>query len=685
MVLDFHGCSVPLVDARAACAVSRDGVNARRILSAARAYGLDGRGLKLEPKDLKRLPLPAILHWELNHFVVLERTKRRGAVVVDPACGRRHVSDQCLDQSFTGVVLAFEPTATLARRRRRSRSLRRYFEVLVSEKRALFHVAVCAVLLQLLGLLSAASTQVMIDHVIKPQRDTWLVPVALALAVTSGVRHALQWLRDRALTGLQTAMDLTLLSGFVNHLVALPLSFFEQRTTGDLMQRVEANDELRTISATLALSALDALVLVSYAVLMLAYDVRLGALTLLVSLSRVLVVQRARQRIRQGSERLLSLSGRETATIVEALAAPEMMRALGAEGLMVARYGARMGERLNAELDLKRASSHLSAGMSLFDGAAAALVLWLGGTQVIAGTMSLGVFAGFLMLHRLVDAPLSSLLGCVDRFLYAQAILARVDDVLETAPAPQGTRVLQYVAGEVAFEHVSFRHGPSAPWLFEDLSFRVAPGEKVAIVGRSGQGKSTLMKLLLGELQPSEGRILIDGVPLTELAPEPLARHVGVVGQEPFLLSDTIEANLRLRVPDAPLDELEHAARIACVHEVIASLPHGYHTQLGPAGFSLSGGQRQRLAIARAVVGAPGLLLLDEATSSLDLATEAAVHDALGTLGCTRLLVAHRLATVRDADRILVLDEGAIVQEGRYDELAARPGLFRALIEAGAP
>lgn len=682
MVLDYHGCSLPLVEVRTACAVARDGSSAARILRAAREYGLEARGLKLEPADLGKLPLPAILHWDFNHFVVLERVTKRGAVLVDPAQGRTRVSAQALGESFTGVALAFAPTDKLAKRRRRSGSLARYLGVLASEKPALSYVAVSALLLEVLGIAAPAATQVVIDHVIEPHHDRWMLVVAVTLLTCLVVRHALEWLRDRALVGLQTALDLTLVSEFVGHLMQLPLSFFEHRSTGDLMQRVEANTELRNLSAALALSGLDALMLLAYAALMLAYDAGLGALVLTVSLARLLLVQLMRHSLRQGAANMLSLSGREHSAKIEALSAPEMMRALGAETLLFTRYSARMSERLNAELELKNTSGTLTACMTVFDGAATALVIWLGGREVLEGRMAIGVFAGFLTLQGLVDKPLTALFHCIDRYLFAQGILARIDDVLETAREPQGQVVLPAPRGELVFENVSFRHGPSSPFLFEGLSFRVAPGEKVAIVGRSGQGKSTLMKLLLGVLSPTSGRILIDGVELSQLDRQALAEHMGVVTQEPFLLDDTVEANLRLRVPDATHDELEEAARIACVDDVITGLAQGYATYLGSKGVRLSGGQKQRLAIARAVVRRPRLLLLDEATSSLDLDTEAAVHARLGTLGATRLLIAHRLATVEDADRILVLDGGAIVQQGRYAALAREPGLFRALLEA---
>jgi ABC-type multidrug transport system fused ATPase/permease subunit len=255
--------------------------------------------------------------------------------------------------------------------------------------------------------------------------------------------------------------------------------------------------------------------------------------------------------------------------------------------------------------------------------------------------------------------------------------------VFASVPAARGRVLLSAARGEVVFQDVSFRHGPSSPWLFRNLSFCVRAGEKVALVGRSGAGKSTLLQLLLGALTPTEGTITIDGVPVDELDRRGLARWLGAVLQEPFLLDDTVEHNLRLRAPDATHEALVSAAESALAHEVILALPEGYRTRLG-GDVQLSGGQRQRLAIARALVSLPRVLLLDEATSSLDRATEAALHTNLGRLACTRILVAHRLATVRDADRILVLENGQLAQQGSYRELAAAPGLLRELEESAA-
>jgi ABC-type bacteriocin/lantibiotic exporter with double-glycine peptidase domain len=682
MVLDHYGCSVPLSEVRIACGVSRDGSSAARVVRAARDYGLKAVGLKLEPKDLQRLPLPAILYWEFNHFVVLEKVMSRGVVIVDPASGRRRVPWSTFGGSYTGVALGFEPTAQLVPRARRSGGLARYLQVLASERQAAFYVLASALMLELLSLLTPTTIQVVLDHVIKPQRGGWLLPIAAALMLALVARRVVEWLRDRVMISLQIAMDMTLTTDFVSHLMRLPLGFFSNRQTGDLMQRVDANEELRAITAQLGMGAFDALMLLAYGGLMLVYDGRLGALALGLSLARMLCVQLARGRLREGSANLLSLSGREHGAMVEALASPEMLRAIGAEDLLADRYVTRMRARLNAEIGLKDAVNGILTGMTFFEGISIALVLWIGGSQVISGQMTLGVFAGFLTLQGLVDKPLSALFQCVDRYIYAQSILDRVDDVLGSNAEMRGQAVPAALRGEIVFDEVTFRHGPSAPALFEKLSFRIAAGEKVAIVGRSGQGKSTVLKLLLGVFTPESGRVLLDGVDLASISRKALAEHMGVVLQEPFLFRDSVENNLRMRVPDATHDEIVAAAKVACAHTMALGLTQGYATRLGEHGLRLSGGQRQRIAIARAIVRRPRILLLDEATSSLDLETEQTLHANLSSLGCTRLLIAHRLATVVDADRILVLDAGQIVQQGSYAELSSRPGLFHAMVEA---
>jgi ATP-binding cassette, subfamily B, bacterial len=682
MVLDFHGVAVPLDELRVACGVSRDGSSAASVVRAARRYGLKAAGLKLPPSGLRRLALPAILHWEFNHFVVLERIGRRGARIVDPASGRRTVPWRSLGESYTGIALGFQRGAALTPRVRAPGSITRYLRGLFAERRALGFVLVAALGLELLGLALPSTVQVVVDQVVKPQRQGWLLPVAAALAAALSARAALTWLRSRVMSSLQAALDITLTSEFVAHMLRLPLPFFLRRQVGDLMQRVDASDELRRLVTQLGVAAFDLLALATYAVLMVLYDATLGTLALGLSLVRAALAHRARGRLREQAACAIALEGREHGALVEALSAPETVRAAGAEPVLLRRYSAQQRARLNADVATRAASAAMLAWLTLLDGASLAVLVYLGGTRVLSGPLTLGLFAGFLTLHGLMSRPLEAVFQCVDALVHAQLIFARVDDVLEAEPERRGALTLAHARGALAFEDVTFRHAPGAPPLLEGVSFRVAPGERVAIVGRSGQGKSSLFKLLLGMLTPESGRITLDGLDVASLSRAAIARSVGVVPQEPFLTSDTVANNLRLRVPEAAHHELVLAAQRAGAHALTEALPHGYATRVGRGGRPLSGGQRQRLAIARALVGEPPILLLDEATSALDAESEAHVQASLAQLPATCLTIAHRLATVADADRILVLDAGRIVQEGRYAELAAERGLFRELVEA---
>jgi ABC-type bacteriocin/lantibiotic exporter with double-glycine peptidase domain len=380
----------------------------------------------------------------------------------------------------------------------------------------------------------------------------------------------------------------------------------------------------------------------------------------------------------------LALAGHESSATLEGLTMPEMVRALGAQDLVIRRYTDRLTGRINASIAQRCFQINVGQLIGLFDALSAACILGLGGSMVVHDELSAGMLVGVLTLRNLLSAPFAAQLEAVSAFINARGIVARIDDVLDTAPERSGTTAPGQLAGSIQLEHVSFRHGEAGPLVCDDLNLSIRAGEKIAIVGRTGTGKTTLSKLLLGILEPSCGKISFDGQALATLELSALRRQIGVVLQEPLLFDETVLTNLRLCRPAASLAEVQHAARLACIDAVIEALPERYDTLLGVSGNRLSRGQRQRLALARALVAQPCILVLDEATSSLDPETEARLHANLAELHCTRIIIAHRLATVRDADRILVLDAGKIAQQGNYAELIAAPGLFRSLVDAHA-
>jgi ABC-type bacteriocin/lantibiotic exporter with double-glycine peptidase domain len=683
MILAFHGHHAPLSEVRQACGITRSGADALSIVRAARAYGLTAGGVRVELEHLPQLALPAILHWDFDHFLVLERLTATHAGLVDPAIGRRTMTLEELGRHFTGVALQLAPSPALKPRKRTRPSLGKYAEIFRRSLPSLAQILLASLGLQVVGLLFPVATQILVDAIVVPHQPAWLLGLAFALGAAVLTKALLSLVRSFVVQGLRNVLDFTLMTRFLAHLVHLPLGFFMQREAGDLVQRVHSNTTIQNLLSSQSISALlDGSLLLGYAALMLAFDWRLGLLIIGFALLRVglLAVVREKNQLAMSSE--LTASGREFGAVLEALSGLETTKASGAENRMIQRWAHRMTGRINASLERRKLGIAASHATVLLQGVGTALVFLVGGEAVVAQRMTLGTFASFLALQGLFMAPLESLLETVSQLQYVGNHLERLDDVLTTPPEPSGSEDPGRLSGAVDLTDVSFAFSANEPPTIQDVTVRIRAGEKIAIVGPSGAGKSTLARLLLGMHLPSAGRIAFDGRDLRALDLQKVRHQMGVVLQDTFLFDDTVRANLCLKDEELPLERLRTAAQLACVDDVIAAMPEGYSSRLGDNGNVLSGGQRQRLNLARALVQDPAILLLDEATSALDLDTERRVHRSLASIGCTRILIAHRLATVQDADRILVLQAGRIVQQGTYDELAAQDGLFRSLVEA---
>ena len=684
MVLAHHGHHAPLGEVREVCGVSRDGVSALAILRAAETFGCEAAGVRVELEALETLPLPAILHWGFSHFVVLERLEPRHATIVDPTSGVQILPLAELDRNFTGVALLLRPGDGFAPRAPAQSGLGRYGPLLRRHLPGLAQVLALSLLLQAVGLLIPLGVRFVVDQILLPERGSWL-PAALAvLAAVAGGSAVLAWLRSRALQTLQAALDWTLTTGFVEHLLRLPTGFFLQRPTGDLADRVKANARLRDLLSSQSASALLDLILLAACLLLM---LRLSAPLTLVLLLAAGLQAAGMQALRGWREKSLgtelAAASRESSVLVEALLGIESLRASGSEGRMLQRWTVFATQRINAALRRRRLEVAAEQWMVLLRGAGLAGLFLIGGRELAAGRLSVGDLAAFLTLESVFMAPIHSLFGTVGLFQYLRTHLARIEDVVAAAPEPSGTRDPGLLRGGIRLEDVSFRYSRGAAFEVRGVSVEIRPGERVALVGPSGAGKSTLARLLLGLLQPTGGTIRLDGQDLRELDLARVRRQIGAVLQDPVLLDETVRVNLTLADPAPPAGRLEEALRRAACEEVVAALPQGIETRLGDGGARLSGGQRQRLCLARALVARPAVLLLDEATSSLDRETEERVLRNLAALGCTQILIAHRLDGVRDVDRILVLEAGRIVQQGTWEELAGREGLFRDLLAPG--
>ena len=686
MVLGHLGRDVSLDEVREAAGGSaRDGVDALAIVRAAEWYGLRYRGLALDVEHLQFLPPGSILHWEFNHFVVFDRVTKRGIEIVDPGMGPRLVSLAKFRESFTGVVLVFEPSDEFEPKRRGRGRFGWYLTQLAGQRHVLTRVVVTSVLLRVFALALPLVTAVIVDRVVPRSDRNLLLVVAVGLSGLLVFQMITTLVRSHLLLQLRTNLDTRLTLGFVDYLSRLPYDFFQRRSAGDLMMRVNNNATVRELLTSNTLSAmLDGILVIGYAALILVIAPAMGGMVIGLGIIQITVFYFARRGYRDLMARSLEAQARSQSYLVEMLHGMETLKAAAAESRAVERWSNLYVDELNVALDRGRLSARVDAMGSLLTTGSPLAILLIGALQVMSGAITLGEMLAINSLAIGLLLPLSTMVQSALQLQLLGGYMDRIDDVLRTAPEQTGKDVARAprLTGRVTLQNVSFRYGDNLPFVVRDVSVDIRAGMTVAIVGRSGCGKSTLARMIAGLYRPTEGRITFDGHDLLRLELKSLRRQIGVVFQSPSLFAGSIRAAIGLSDPTATFDRIVDAARLAAVDEDIRTMPMGYDTILADGGASLSGGQRQRVALARALVHKPAMLILDEATSALDSETERRVIRNLEDLRCTRIVLAHRLSTIVNADLILVMDAGEIVETGTHHELLSRGQHYSRLVAA---
>jgi ATP-binding cassette subfamily B protein len=682
MTLAYHRRHVPLEDLREATGTGRDGADASGILAAARRYNLTARAVKADIDDLACLPRGSVLHWDFDHFVVFEKVTRKGVVVVDPATGRRAVPAAAFGKSYTGVAIILEPGADFSRGGKAGASPYRYLRPIVGQGALARRVLVISVLLQLLALAVPLFTAVVVGRIVPDGDRHLLVVLTVAMVAVAGYYFLVSLVRGHVLLYLRTHLDRQLTTRFVRHLTDLPYAFFLNRSAGDLMMRLQSNATVREILTEGSLSAiLDGGTAAIYLVLLLVISPPLGFLVLGLGAVQVTVIILARSKNQRLMKESLEAQARSESYAFQLLAGIEDLKAAGAEDRAVRHWSGLFGR----EIEVAVGRGRLSA---LVDSVAAALqlvsplaLLAAGAVLVLQGKLSLGTMLGLTVLGAGFLEPLGLLVTTGLQVQLLGSYMARINDVLDTPKEQQGraVRPAGRLSGHIQAEDVSFRYSSQAPLAVDGVSAQIQPGQLVAIVGRSGSGKSTLARLLLGLYEPEAGSVRYDGTDLRELEARSVRRQLGIVTQGSYVFGTSVQDNIALSAPGLALEDVVRAARLACIDRDIEAMTMGYATVLVEGGASLSGGQRQRLVLARALAHRPSILLLDEATSALDAVTEAAVYQNLASLGCTSIVVAHRLSTITRAQTIVVMDGGRVVDQGTHHELLERGGFYQQL------
>jgi NHLM bacteriocin system ABC transporter peptidase/ATP-binding protein len=697
MILEYYGRSVPLEELRVECGVSRDGSKASNVLKAARKYGLEAKGYKYELDRLWDMDLPVILFWNFNHFLVLEGFKKDTVYIADPATGPREISFEELDASYSGVVLTFEPGPEFEKggqRHSMSGALRRR---LIGSEMALLFVILCGLFLVVPGLIIPTFSRVFIDEYLVSGRDTFIKPLLIGMGLTAAVRMLLTYLQEYFLLRMETKLAITTSSDFFNHILRLPVSYFSQRYAGEIGSRVAINNRVaNVVSGKLATTMLDCLLVVFYAALMFMYDVGLTLVCIVIALGNIAAVKAVARKRVDASRRLLQESGKLIGTAMNGLKIIDTLKASGSESEFFSRWAGYQAKALNAEQELGKFSQYVNAVPPLVSSLTTAVILLLGSLKVMDGQLTVGMLVAYQSLMASFTKPLNTFVTFGSTLQELEGDMNRLDDVLdypidadyqrekEMAKA-EGSQVRSAeqikLSGEVEIKDLTFGFSPLGKPLIEKLNLKIEPGQRVAFVGPSGSGKSTVARLVAGLFQPWSGHIMFDGRPREEIRPSLIRDSLAVVDQEIFLFSGTIADNLTMWDPTIPAKAVTEACRDAGIDEVIHDRVGKYQSDVTEGGTNFSGGQRQRLEIARALVGNPTIVILDEATSALDPTTERWVDDSLRRRGCTCIIVAHRLSTIRDADQIVVLDRGTIVQQGTHEEMKDAPGPYAQLIK----
>ena len=692
-VLRHHGNWVTLEEMREVCGAGRDGCSAADISRAARQYHLEATGWRQEPEDLPKLPLPAILHWEFRHFVVLEGVGDGQYFLNDPARGRRVVDEKAFDQSFTGVALEFHPTASFRRSQPPPGVLRQLWPWMSGFRTSLLYAVFAGLLLAVPGVAAPVLLALFVEDVLVGGQKNWGAVLVGAMAAAGVAVYVLTWLRQRSLRRLAIAVAIRQSDRFIGRLLHRSAQFFTRRLIGDLLSRVQSIEQVVAVGVHRLVSlTVDLVMGLAFLSLMIVYDAALAAIVFIIAVACAIASRITNRHWNDESIGFRKEQGSLAGSGFAGLHATETLRATASEDDYFVHWSGILARELNARQRFREFGLLAETVPILFIGLGGAAVLGIGGSKVMSEELPLGSLIAFYILAWNFLQPIGRFVQFAELLRTLEAELPRLDEILhgpdvQTEPgARTGPRLVTAsgrlrLRGQIEIRDLRFGYQHNQPPLIEGFDIVVQPGQRIAIVGPSGSGKSTLSLLVAGILHPWSGEILFDGMHREQVPRDVLNDSVSVVTQDSALFEGTLRENLTLWDPNVPDPQLIAAARDSGIHDEIVARPNGFDSEVSETGRNFSAGQRQQLEIARALVPDPSLLVLDEATAALDANTENEIYDALRRRGCTCLIVAHRPSAIIDCDRIIVLDAGRVVQDGRHDDLVAdRNGLYRNLM-----
>lgn len=676
MLADAHGMRIGLPVMRQRFPLSLKGAKLNQLIHVAQQLGFSTRPLRLDMEDLGKLSLPCILHWNLNHFVVLAKVGKSKVTIFDPAVGERTLSLAEVSEHFTGVALELAPAAEFKPQKAVPAITARQLTGPVRGLwRALGQIFLLSVALQVFVVLAPFFMQWVVDQVLVSADKALLTVLGLGFGLALLLQIGIGLLRGWSVVYLSSRLGLQWMGNVFAHLLRLPLDFFEKRHLGDITSRMSSVQAIqRTLTTSFVEAIIDGLMAVVTLGLMLFYSWKLALITLLAVVLYLGIRAIAYRPVRDRTEQQLVAGAKQQTHLLESLRGMQSLKIAGEESQRRATYGNLMTDTVNQEVRLTRMGLGFNSVSQLVFGIERIAVIWIGALLALQNVFSVGMLIAYLAYKDQFAQRMSALIDKWVEFRMLRLHGERLADIVLTPPEEGHSLPEMKPTGEprIEVENLSFRYADGEPWVIRECSFVVEAGESVAIIGASGCGKTTLVKLMLGLLQPTEGSIRIGGYDLSKVGPRSVRSIVGAVMQDDQLFAGSIADNISFFAPEYDQPRIEAAAKLAAVHDEVAAMPMGYYSLIGDMGSSLSGGQKQRIILARALYREPKLLFLDEATSHLDVMKERLVNDAVKQLKLTKVIVAHRPETIASANRVLVMEGGRIVQELRPQVTAAQ-------------
>lgn len=688
MILRYFKCELPMEQIREVCGVNRDGCSAADLVMAGRRFGLESKGFKVELEKLKDAPKPCILHWNFNHFVVLERITSKYAVINDPSEGHRKITLAELDDAYTGVILTFTPGPDFKENKMPSGLYHIFKDRMGMDKTAVTYLVLVGVLLMLPGLMLPVLSEKFIDNVLSSS-----VGYTLSIVSCMGLVYIFQlvftYYRSAVLSKFKTKIALISSSSLIKKALKLPVAFYDQRYAGELSRRIEINSEVNDfLAGNLTEMFLNVFTSIAYLVLMFIYSPTLALIGIAGAATNIIVSNRVLKPVEELNMKSRQDQCRMSGMLAAGISVADSIKASGVENEYTADIQGVYARTTISEQKLGFTKQIVSALPGACTHVFTVIIMAVGGMYIIRGDITVGALTAFMQLFNSYINPLNQILGFAQSIQQMKAGYAKIEDIenakidarFKENEARENSTLNRKLQGRIRVNNLVYGYNTGLAPIVKNLSIGIEPGMRIAIVGSSGSGKTTLGKLISGTLEPWAGQITIDGIPLYDIPHNWLSSSMAVISQKTYIFQGTVRDNLTLWNNEYPEEQIYQAVADADAASIINDLPDTYDCMLSEGGRRLSGGQRQKMEIARALIKDPSIIIMDEATSAMDEISEKKVMSNIRARACTCIIIAHRLSAIRDCDAIIVLDDGNIVEFGTHDQLMANHGLYEQLI-----